>query len=55
MLSIGGEDEVLLAERASRADLGRLLAQTEAHSPSSPWRCRAVASVSTRRVSTMSW
>ncbi len=54
VLAVGREDEVLGAQGATGRRSARLLASSCAQMPSSPWRWSAVASVSMRRVSTMS-
>jgi hypothetical protein len=54
VLAVGREDVVLRTQRAAGADLRGLLAEQLGPMPSSPCRWRAVASVSMRRVRTMS-
>ena len=54
VLAVGREDVVLRRQGTRRPDLRRLLPQRGVNRPSSPCRCSAVASVSKRRISTMS-
>ena len=54
MLAVTGEDEVVRAQGVGRADLCRLLPEERGPQRQLALRCRAIASASMRRTTTMS-